>query len=123
VAALLVALLSLAGFLGFDVDLRRGIFIVLYALLAGATALWLALTAMRRARRSRTSLPRGSVAATAIASVGIGLAALMLAAFALFGQQLAGYGQCLSGASTLTAQQSCYNQFAHALDRKIGLLG
>jgi hypothetical protein len=122
VAALFVAMLSLAGFLGFNINLRRGIFIVAYALLAGATALWLSLTAMSRARRQQTARPRGAVAATAIAGVGIGLSAAMLLAFVLFGQQLTGYGQCLSGANTIAAQQSCYSHFSRALNREIGLL-
>ncbi len=123
VAALFIALLSLAGFLGFNINLRRGVFLVIYALLAGATALWLAVTAMRRARRARTARPRGSVTATAIAAVGIGLSAVMLLAFALFGHQLSAYGQCLSGANTISAQQSCYSQFSRALNREITLLG
>ena len=122
-AALCVALLSLVGFLGLNIEVRRGIVIVIYALLAGAIALWLALTAMRRAGRARTARPRGAVAATVIAGVGIGLAAVMLVAFGLFGHELAQYGQCMSGANTLAAQQSCYDSFSHALDRQVGLLG
>jgi len=122
-AALCVALLSLVGFLGFNIEVHRGIVIVIYALLAGAIALWLSVTSMSRARRSRTARPRGSVAATVIAGVGIGLATLMLLAFGLFGRQLSDYGRCMSGANTLAAQQSCYNRFSHALDRQVGLLG
>src|SRR5215475_15946798 len=123
VAALFVALLSLAGLLGFNIEAQRAILVVIYSLLAGATALWLAVTAMRRARRSRTARPRGSVAAAVIAGVGIGLAAVMLMAFSLFGQQLSDYGRCLSGANTITGSQSCYSRFSHALDREIGLTG
>jgi hypothetical protein len=122
-AALIVALLSLAGLLGFNIEAQRAVLVVVYSLLAGATALWLALTAMRRARRSRTARPRGSVAATVIAGVGVTLAAAMLLAFGLFGRQLSDYGRCLSGANTITASQSCYSRFAHALDHKIGLTG
>ena len=122
-AALIVALLSLAGLLGFNIEAQRAVLVIAYSLLAGATALWLALTAMRRARRSRTARPHGSVAATVIAGVGTALAAAMLLAFGLFGRQLSDYGRCLSGANTITASQSCYDQFAHALDHKIGLTG
>ena len=122
-AALIVALLSLVGLLGFNIEAQRAVLIVIYSLLAGATALWLAVTAMRRARRSRTARPRGSVAATVIAGVGIGLAGAMLMAFGLFGQQLSDYGRCLSGANTITGSQSCYSRFSHALDREIGLTG
>lgn len=122
-AALIVALLSLAGLLGFNIEAQRAVLVVAYSLLAAATALWLALTAMRRARRSRTARPRGSVAATVIAGIGIGLAAAMLLAFGLFGRQLSDYGRCLSGANTIAASQSCYSRFAHALDHQIGLTG
>src|SRR4029077_17617716 len=94
-AALIVALLSLAGLLGFNIEAQRAVLTVIYSLLPGPTALWLALTAMRRARRSGTARPRGSVAATVIAGVGIGLAGAMLIAFGLFGQQLSNYGRCL----------------------------
>jgi hypothetical protein len=122
-AALIVGLLSLAGLLGFNIEAQRAILVVIYSLLAGATALWLALTAMRRARRSRTARPPGSVAAIVIAGVGIGLAGAMLMAFGLFGRQLSDYGRCLSGANTITGSQSCYSRFSHALDREIGLTG
>jgi hypothetical protein len=122
-AALFVALLSLAGLLGFNIEAQRAVLVIIYSLLAGATGLWLALTAMRRARRSRTARPRGSVAATVIAGIGTGLAAAMLLAFGLFGRQLSDYGRCLSGANTIAASQSCYSRFAHALDHEIGLTG
>ena len=122
-AALIVALLSLAGLLGFNIEAQRALLVVAYSLLAGATALWLALTAMRRARRGHTARPRGSVAATVIAAVGIGLAGVMLMAFGLFGRQLSDYGRCLSGANTIAGSQSCYSRFSHALDREVGLTG
>ena len=122
-AALFVALLSLAGLLVFNIEAQRAVLVVIYSLLAGATALWLALTAMRRARRSRTARPHGSVAATVIAGIGIGLAGAMLMAFGLFGRQLSDYGRCLSSGNTITASQSCYDRFSHALDREIGLTG
>jgi hypothetical protein len=58
-----------------------------------------------------------------IAGIGTALAAAMLLAFGLFGQQLSDYGRCLSGANTIAASQSCYSRFAHALDHEIGLTG
>src|SRR5215469_10468135 len=99
VAALLLALLSLAGLFSLNY-LQRGIYLVAYALLAGLMAMWLAVTALTRARRSRTTRPRGSVTATVIAGVGIILSVIMLVAFAVFGKQLTAYGRCLSLAST-----------------------
>jgi amino acid transporter len=118
VAALLLAVLSLVGLLSLNY-LQRGIYLVAYALLAGLMAMWLALTALARARRSRTARPRGSVTATVIAGVGIILSAIMLLAFVTFGQQLNAYGRCLSEASTSANRQACQNQFIHAVNHEI----
>src|SRR5256884_9281072 len=61
-AALFVALLSLAGLLGFNIEAQRAVLVVIYSLLAGATALWLALTAMRRAPATPPAPPPGAQA-------------------------------------------------------------
>ena len=120
-AALLVALLSLTGLLAFG-NPQRGVYLVGYALLAGIVAMWMAVTSLTRARRSRTARPHGSATATAIAGVGILLSAVLLLAFAVFGQQLSAYGRCLSEAGTTTAQQACQAQFTHALNREMSAL-
>ena len=120
-AALLVALLSLTGLLALS-NPQRGVYLVGYALLAGVVAMWLAVTSLARARRSRTARPHGSATATAIAGVGILLSAVLLLAFAVFGQQLSAYGRCLSEAGTTTAQQACQAQFTHALNREMSAL-
>ncbi len=91
--------------------------------MASLIALWLGVTAVSRSRRDRTARPRGAIPAAVIATVGIGLSTLLLLGFALFGRQLAGYSQCLAGASTISAQQSCYRQLSHALNQRIAQLG
>lgn len=121
VAALLVALLSLTGVLALG-EPQRGVYLVVYALLAGVVAMWLAVTSLARARRGRTARPRGSAAATAIAGIGIVLSAALLLAFIVLGRQMSAYGQCLNEAGTPTAQQSCQAQFNHAVNREISAL-
>jgi hypothetical protein len=121
VAALLVALLSLTGVLALGTP-QRGVFLVGYALLAGVVAMWLAVTAQVRARRGRTARPHGSVAATAIAGVGILLSVVLLLAFAMLGQQMAAYGRCLSEAGTSAARQACQAQFTRAVNKEISRL-
>jgi hypothetical protein len=118
VAALLIALLSLVGILGLN-DLRRGVYLAAYALLAGVLAFWLAMSAIGRARRDRTARPRASVTAAVIAGVGIALSAVMLLAFAVLGKELAAYSDCLAGASTISARQACQTQFSHAVTKEI----
>lgn len=120
-AALFLALLSLAGLFSLNY-LQRGIYLVAYALLAGLMAMWLAVTALARARRGRTTRPRGSIIATVIAGVGIILSVIMLIAFAVFGKQLTAYGRCLSLASTSADRQACQTQFIHAVNRELTTL-
>ena len=120
-AALLLALLSLAGLFSLNY-LQRGIYLVAYALLAGLMAMWLAVTALARARRGRTRRPRGSIIATVIAGVGIILSVILLIAFAVFGKQLTAYGRCLSLASTGADRQACQTQFIHAVNRELTTL-
>lgn len=121
VAALFIAMLSLAGLLGFN-DVRRGVYVALFGLLAGAVAWWLSFGSMIRARRGRTARPRGWAIASVIAGIGILLSAATLITFAVLGRQLSTYGDCLSGANTIAAQQSCQNQFTHDVFRKIAVL-
>jgi hypothetical protein len=121
VAALLVALLSLTGLLALG-DPQRGVYLVAYALLAGVVAMWLAVTSLARARRGGTARPHGSAAATAIAGIGILLSSILLLGFIVFGRQMSAYGQCLSEAGTTEAQQSCQQQFTHAVNREIASL-
>jgi hypothetical protein len=115
VAALFLALLSLFGVLGLS-NFQRGVFIVAFALVAGVMAIWLAGTATRRARRGGTAAPRGSIVAIAIGGVGVLISGILLAGFALFGQQASTFSRCLSGANTVVAQQACRTQFTRAIE-------
>ncbi len=115
-AALFLALLSLFGVLGLS-NFQRGVYIVAFALVAGAMAVWLAATAIRRARRGGTARPRGSVAAISIGGIGVLVSGVLLAGFALFGQQASTFTRCLSGANTVAAQQTCRAQFSRAIEK------
>jgi hypothetical protein len=114
VAALFLGLLSLFGVLGVS-NFQRGVYIVAFALVAGAAAIWLAGTAIRRARRGGTAAPRGSVVAIAIGGVGVLISGLLLTGFALFGRQASTFTRCMSGANTYVAQQTCRSQFTRAI--------
>lgn len=113
-AALFLAMLSLVGLLAIN-NFSRGVYVVAFALLAGVSAVWFAATAIGRARHHRTALPRGSVSALVIASIGMAISVLLLVGFAVLGKQLSAYSSCLTGANTLTAQQACRSQFTHAV--------
>jgi hypothetical protein len=117
VAALVLALLSLFGLLGLN-NFQRGIYIVAFTLAAGALAVWLAITALARARRGGTRSPRGSVAAIVIGVIGVLLSAFLLAGLVVFGKQAITYSQCVSGANTIAAKQACQSQFTRAIESR-----
>lgn len=120
-AGLFLALLSLVGLLGLN-NLRHGIYVVLYGLVAGAVGVWFAATSVTAARRGKTTRPRGAIAAIVIGALGIVLSAVMLTAFAVLGSQLASYSQCMSGANTISSRQSCQDQFTRAVNHKLNSL-
>ena len=115
-AGLFLALLSLFGLLGGLHNFQRGIYIAAFTLLAGALAVWLAITSLVRARRGGTMSPRGSVTAIAVGSLGVLLSGFLVIGLAAFSQQAVTYSQCYSGANTLAAKQACKNQFIHAVE-------
>lgn len=114
VAALFLAVLSLFGVLGLS-NFQRGIYVVVFALAAGVMAIWLAATAIRRARRGGTAGPRGAGLTIMVGGIGVLVSAILLAGFALFGRQASTFSQCLSGANTVAAQQACQSQFTRAI--------
>ena len=113
-AALLLSVLSLFGLLGVT-NFQRGVYIVAFALVAGALGIWLAATALARTRRAGTAGPHGSVTAIVIGAIGVLLSGILLLAFALFGQQASTFSRCLSGANTIAAQHACQDQFIHSI--------
>jgi hypothetical protein len=113
----MVALLGAAG------NIHRGIYLVIFTLIAGPGACVLGITAMRRARRSGTWRPRGAIGATIIGTLSTILGILTLAAFTLFSQQLSAYSQCLSQAQTPSAQQACLSQLQRSIDARIQRAG
>jgi drug/metabolite transporter (DMT)-like permease len=122
-AAVLMSLIGLFGMAESGGNIRRGVYVIGVAVLIAAVALWLAATAMTRARRIGSTRPRGAVFATLLAIIGVGLGALVLALCAVFWPQLTQFSNCESGAGTLTAQQACYQQMQNSVGREIGIIG
>ncbi len=122
VAALAIGVLSLLGLaLGLG-NLRRGVLVAVVTLVFGATAIWLGAGASRRARRSGTARPRGSIAGSVLGGFGLGFSALWLLVLAVFWPQLNTYYNCMSGANTVTAQQACHTQLDNSVGGEISVL-
>jgi len=122
-AAVMLGLIALFGMLMMTGNVRRGVVVVAVTLVIAAIALWLAISAMSRARRTGTGRPRGAVLATVLATVGCVFSGLVLAGFVLFWPQLTQYSNCLSGAGTVAAQQACQQQLNNSVGGEISVLG
>lgn len=119
IAGLIFALLSVIALLGAVGNLHRGIYLVIFSLLAGAGGFVLGVTALRRARRAGAWRPRGAIAAMIIGALSTVFGIMTLVAFTLFSAQLATYSQCLSRAQTPSAQQACLTQLQRAIDARL----
>jgi hypothetical protein len=122
-AALMLGVLSLFAMMMMSGNVRRGVYVVAVALIIAATALWLAISAMSRARRGGSGRPRGVVLATILGVIGCVFSAFVLAGFLMFWPQLTQYSNCMSGANTVASQQACQTQLNNQVGNEIGVLG
>jgi drug/metabolite transporter (DMT)-like permease len=120
--ALLLGVLSLIGLMLGLGNLRRGIFVAILTLLFAATAIWLGVTASRKARRGGTARPRWAVGGVVLGSLGLVFSALWLLVLAVFWPQLNTYYTCMGGANTVAAQQTCHDQFTKSVGSEISVL-
>ena len=116
--ALALGLLSLLGLSAVQ-DLGHALYVLVLTLLIGAAGVWLGASAASRARRGGTYLPRGAVSGIVLGGAGLALSVIMLAGLALLRNQLSTYADCMKGANTVSAQQSCQNQFTQSVRSKI----
>ncbi len=121
-AALVIGVLSLLGLtLGLG-NLRRGVYVAVLTLLFGVAAIWLGVTASKKARRSGTARPRWAVGGVVLGGLGLALSALWLLVLAVFWPQLSAYYTCMTGANTVAAQQACHTQFTNSVTGEISVL-
>ena len=97
-------------------------FVAILTLVFAAIAIWLGAGASRRARRSGTARPRGSITGIALGGFGLAFSALWLLVLAVFGTQLNAYYNCMSGANTVAAQQACRTQLDNSVGGEISVL-
>jgi hypothetical protein len=119
-AALIFGAISLFALLATGTNYHRGIYLVIFALAVGASACWLGVSAMRKAKRAGTMRPRGAIAGTVFGGLGILFSVILLSLLAAFWNQFSVYSQCLGTAQTSSAQQACYSQFTHSIYGQLG---
>jgi zinc transporter ZupT len=107
------------SFFGVGTNFRRGIYLLIFALAVGVAAIWLGVTASRRARREGMMRPRGALAGTVFGSIGLVLGVILLSMLAAFWSQFNAYSRCLETAQTPSAQQACYSQLTRSVNKVI----
>jgi hypothetical protein len=121
-AAALLALLGIFAIVATGGNLRRGVFVMAVGVIVALTALWLAISAMSRARRAGSGRPRGAVFATVAGAIGAVFGGMALIGFLTFWPQLSQYSQCQSAAITVSAQQACSQQLQNSVGNEISVL-
>ncbi len=121
-AALLLGVLSLIGLMLGLGNLRRGIYVAVLTLLFAAVAIWLGVTASKKARRGGTARPRWAIGGVVLGGFGLAFSVLWLMILAVFWPQLNAYYTCMGGANTVAAQQACHDQFTNSVGTEISIL-
>ena len=121
-AALAMGVLSLVGLMLGLGNLHRGIYVAVLTLAFGVAAIWLGVTASKKARRSGTARPRWAVGGVMLGGLGLAFSALWLLVLAVFWPQLNAYYTCMSGANTVAAQQACHTQLTNSVGGEISVL-
>ena len=121
-AALAMGVLSLVGLMLGLGSLHRGIYVAVLTLAFGVAAIWLGVTASKKARRSGTARPRWAVGGVVLGGLGLAFSALWLLVLAVFWPQLNAYYTCMSAANTVATQQACRTQFTNSVGGEISVL-
>jgi hypothetical protein len=121
-AALTLGLLGLIGLMLGLGNLHRGIYVAVLTLAFAVTAIWLGVTASKKARRSGTARPRGAVGGVVLGGLGLAFSALWLLVLAVFWPQLNTYYSCMSASNTVAGQHACHSQFTKSVGGEISVL-
>ena len=121
-AGFALGLLSLIGLMLGLGNLRRGIVVAVVMLVFAVVAIWLGVTANRRARRTGTARPRWAVGGVVLGGLGVAFSALWLMVLLVFWPQLNSYYNCMAGANTVATQQACHDQFTKSVGGEMSVL-
>jgi hypothetical protein len=121
-AALTLGALSLIGLMLGLGNLRRGIYVAVLTLAFAVTAIWLGVSASKKARRSGTARPRWAVGGLILGGLGLAFSALWLLILAVFWPQLNTYYNCMAAANTVATQQACHSQFTNSVGGEMSVL-
>lgn len=111
-AALVLALLSLAGILlGWNSIVHRGVYLLFFGAVVGIAACVIGITALVKARRTASFRPRGAAGGIVLGTLAVALTIPTIVIYLAFPAQFNTYVRCASQAQTTQQQQACYNNF------------
>lgn len=86
-------------------------------------AIVLGARALRRVKRNQGVHGKapGAIPGIVIGAVGAVLATIMITLLAFFWTEVRAYQECMSGANTLSSQETCMTKFEHAIQDRLGL--
>lgn len=112
IAALIFGVISVVALAGLGgTDLHRGIYLLIFSAIVGAAGCVIGITALRKARRTGTYRPRGSVGGIVLGALAALVSIWILLVYLAFPTQVDNYEKCRSLAQTSGQQQACLNQF------------
>ena len=114
-AAGVIGALALLALLGFNGDLSRGVYLLGFSALVGATAAVIGITALRKAKRTDVARPRGAVAGIILGVFALVLTVPMMTAYLAFPGQMQSYMNCMTQAQSTGDRQTCVNQFLNSV--------
>lgn len=120
-AALFLAVLSVIAMM-WGANPRRLVYVAAVALFVALIGLVLAFSAMRAARRAGARRPRAAVPGAVAGVIAAVLSGTVLVAFLLYSSQVTQYVTCMSGASTSTAQNACWQQLQNSVGAGAGVI-
>jgi hypothetical protein len=108
-ASLVLSVLALVALLGLGGDLHRGVYLLIFSAVVGIGASVIGITAVVKARKTRSYRPRGSIAGIVLGALAAVLSIPILATYLAFPHQVENYVKCLN--RTSGSEQSCMDKF------------
>lgn len=121
VAGLVLAVLSMITMM-WGANPQRLKYVAAVALVVALVGLVLALSTIRAAKRAGARRPRTAIWGTVIGVIATAVSGAVLAAFLLYPSQVTQYVNCMTGATTSAAQNSCWQQLQNSVGASANVL-
>jgi hypothetical protein len=119
-ASLVLSVLALVALLGLGADLHRGVYLLVFSAVVGIGSCIIGITAVRKARKTGSYRPRGSIGGIVLGALAALLSIPILATYLAFPHQVENYVKCVNQ-NPSGSEQSCMDKFYKSIH--LGALG